>query len=190
MRYLSCADLTGLLALHKNTVTVNKNAELLDGRRSGDAESADRRQAVTELVRQGQVGSQAELASLLASRGFTTTQATLSRDLKALGIGKVPAPEHGYVYVLPGNARSSLGVERPTLEIEAFVRRVELVGNLVLVRTPPGNAQGVARAIDNLDWPEVAGTVSGDDTILIVTRDLNGAEKLRERFTSVCGRRF
>lgn len=147
-----------------------------------------RRQAVVELVAEGNVGSQAELAALLAARSFCTTQATLSRDLKALGIGKVPAPGKGYVYVLPRAAAGGHEPARPTLEIEAFVREVRVVGNLVLVRTPPGNAQGVGRAIDNLGWAEVAGTVSGDDTILIVTAGTPQAEALRERLARVAGR--
>src|SRR5688572_5731880 len=111
----------------------------------GDADAAARRQAVRDLVAKGVVGSQAELARLLADQGFNTTQATLSRDLKALRIGKVPADGQGYVYVLPSSPVAearNLGLATP-LELEAFVREVRPVGNLVLVRTPPGNAQGV-----------------------------------------------
>jgi transcriptional regulator of arginine metabolism len=155
----------------------------------GDADAAARRQAVRDLVGKGVVGSQAELARLLADQGFNTTQATLSRDLKALRIGKVPADGQGYVYVLP--PAPAVEARNPALatplELEAFVREVRPVGNLVLVRTPPGNAQGVGRAIDTLEWPEVEGTISGDDTVLVVVGSTQNAMVFCQRLTELVG---
>jgi transcriptional regulator of arginine metabolism len=155
-----------------------------------DASSSARRQAIAELIGAESIGSQSELARGLRRRGFRVTQATLSRDLKSLGIGKVPAEGAGYVYVLPGPARDTLDARRVRLELEAFVQEVKVVGNLALVRTPPGNAHGVGRALDLLGWPEVEGTLAGDDTVLIVTRSAQRAEKFRRHLAELSGRRL
>jgi transcriptional regulator of arginine metabolism len=154
---------------------------------TGGSATAARRRAVAELVATGRIADQAELARRLSRRGFQVTQATLSRDLKSLGIGKVPSPA-GAAYVLPGPAREVLDDRQLKLEIEVFVHEVKVVGNLVLVRTPPGNAHGVARAIDLLGWPEVEGTIAGDDTILVVARTPARAARFRGRLAAL-GRR-
>src|SRR5437867_4804587 len=129
-----------------------------------DADAVSRRQAIAQLVSAQRISSQAELSRLLRRRGFHATQATLSRDLKVLGVGKVPLDGAKY-YVLPAPSHELLDARRQRLEIETFVQEVKVVQNLALVRTPPGNAHGVARAIDLLGWREVEGTLAGDDTI-------------------------
>jgi transcriptional regulator of arginine metabolism len=155
------------------------------GRRSAAAVS--RRQAVAELVARNVVVSQDELVRLLRARGFPATQATVSRDLKSLGVGK-QASGSGYAYATAAPAREMLDDRRLRLEVEAFVQEVKLVGNLALVRTPPGNANGVARALDLLDWPEVEGTIAGDDTVLVVTRSAGKAARFRQRLSAFAGR--
>lgn len=150
-------------------------------RQPTEDDAAARRAAIVALVSEARIGSQAELVRLLGRRGYATTQATLSRDLRGLGIGKRPAPDGRAVYALPGPARDHLGLDRQQLELEAFVQEVRVVGNLALVRTPPGNAAGVARAIDLFEWAEVAGTLAGDDTILVVTPDAAQARQFRNR---------
>ncbi len=149
-----------------------------------------RRQALAELIAEEAVCSQAELVRLLRSRGFHATQATVSRDLKSLGIGKRAAGSGASVYATAVPAREVIDGRRLRLEIEAFVQDVKLVGNLVLVRTPPGNANGVGRALDLLDWPEVEGTIAGDDTILVVTRSAARAARFRMRLSALAGRRL
>lgn len=156
---------------------------------AADEDPTARRQAIVELVSGQRIHSQAELRRHLARRGFHATQATLSRDLRSLGVGKVPV-EGRPCYVLPGPQRDVLDARRQQLEIEAFVQEVRLVQNLVIVRTPPGNAHGVARAIDLMDWPEVAGTLAGDDTILVVAGSVAGARGFRRRLEEQAGRRL
>ena len=134
------------------------------------------------------IHSQADLVRQLRGRGFLATQATVSRDLKTLGIGKRAAGSSGYVYSVATPGRELLDARRLQLELEAFVQEVKLVSNLALVRTPPGNANGVARALDLLDWPEVEGTIAGDDTILVVTRSAARAVRFRRRLSSLAGR--
>src|SRR5262249_26233129 len=95
-----------------------------------------RRDAIVALISDRRVTSQAELARLLRKRGFRATQATLSRDLTSLGIGKRPSPE-GAAYALPSAPSDVLDTRRRQLEIDAFIQDIRVVGNLVLVRTPP-----------------------------------------------------
>jgi transcriptional regulator of arginine metabolism len=156
-------------------------------KRVGDEDSVARRQAIVELVAERRIANQEELVGWLRRRGFPATQATVSRDLRSLGIGKRPSPA-GTHYALPAPARDVLDDRRQQLEIEAFVQRVRVVGNLALVRTPPGNAHGVARAIDLLELPEIAGTLAGDDTILVVTEERGAAVRFRRRLEQLAGR--
>ena len=155
-----------------------------------DADAITRRQLITDLIAKERIGSQAELGRLIRGQGVRVTQATLSRDLKSLGIGKVPAREGAYVYVLPSAPTELLDGHRQRMEIEAFVQGVKAVKNLVLLHTPPGNATGVARAIDLMRWAEVEGTIAGDDTILIVTRTARRAEAFIKRVAELTGRRY
>jgi transcriptional regulator of arginine metabolism len=126
----------------------------------------DRRQrAILELVRQKPVHTQQELAETLAGMGLQATQATVSRDIQELGL-----------------VRSSAGYRPAPLVSEAFqenVRSVEAVGDLMIVRTPPGTANFVARAIDEAQFPGVAGTVAGDDTIIVVLRERKAGAALQ-----------
>ena len=149
-----------------------------------------RRRTIVDLISSCSVSNQAQLGELLAERGYRATQATLSRDLKALGIGKVPAEGKGYVYVLPAPPRDVVDRSRNGREIETFVQDVRVVSNLVLVRTAPGNAHGVARTIDHLGWADVEGTISGDDTVLVVTDSPQRAGEFRQRLSELTGRRF
>jgi transcriptional regulator of arginine metabolism len=154
-----------------------------------DEDALSRRAAIVELVAERPVRSQAELARLLRQRGIRATQATLSRDLRSLGVGKLPAPG-GSRYVLPGPSRDVIDARRRQIELETFVQAVRVVGNQVLVRTPPGNAHGVGRALDLLGWPEVAGTLAGDDTVLVVVETPAMARAFRRRLGTLVGRSF
>lgn len=165
---------------------MNKYAQLTGGR---EAAARSRRSAIVAIIKGRAVGSQEELVRLLARRGFKATQATLSRDLKVLGIGKAPSVG-GTVYALAAPAREVADGRRTKLELEAFVQDVRLVNNLALVITPPGNAHGVSRAIDLMAWPEVEGTIAGDDTVLVVARTPARAAEFRRRLSAMAGRSF
>jgi len=125
------------------------------------------------------VSSQAELVHLLKERGFDVTQATVSRDLKALGAEKVRDDDGRLSYALKaGTADSSLA-----RTLAEFAGEFQPSGNLVVITTPPGAAQVVAGAIDRAALDDVVGTVAGDDTVLVVTTDGRGArvaERLEE----------
>ncbi len=130
---------------------------------------ADRHTAIRELVQQHRVSSQEQLRELLAERSVDVTQATLSRDIRELRLVKIPDPEGGTYYTLPPEAwdqRPPIARLLPTLYVGA-----EGTGNLIIVRTLAGGAQAVAEALDWEEWPEVMGTLGGDDTILVILRD-------------------
>ena len=139
-----------------------------------------RHAAILELVGDEVVGSQEELRLLLHKRGWDVTQSTLSRDLRELRLARVPTPE-GVRYTVADGTISSAA--RPALDslLPQLMTRVDGVGELIVVRTVPGGAQPVASALDGESWPDVLGTVGGDDTILVVCRSATARERLERR---------
>jgi transcriptional regulator of arginine metabolism len=147
---------------------------------------AARHQRIVGLLGQTRVRSQGQLVGLLAGEGFTVTQATLSRDLDELGAVKVRDSRGALCYAVP--AEGGDPTPRPVPDepgqpgaVDALRRRfedllvsVDSSGNIVILRTPPGGAQYLASSIDHTLLPEVIGTVAGDDTVLLVTRDPAG----------------
>lgn len=142
----------------------------------------DRQHAILEFIRSHRVTSQMELRDLLEGKGIGVTQATLSRDLRDLRLVKVPGAEGGGHYTLPEEWEHSPPLESllPTLFISA-----EGTGNLLVVRTMTGGAQAVALGIDWEEWPEVLGTIAGDDTILLILRDAKYQEEIRIRLMEI-----
>lgn len=132
--------------------------------------------------------SQEELARALGREGFEVTQATLSRDLRNLGVVKRPGPDGRPAYELPGPAVEQLDRDRQMLDLRAFVNDVKVAQNLVVVRTPPGHANAVGRAIDLQGFGEVVGTIAGDDTVLVVAADSAAARRFRKRLDLLAGR--
>lgn len=136
---------------------------------------------ITEMVRDGAVRSQADLLALLAAEGIEATQATVSRDLEELGAIKVRGVDGGApVYLIPedGSPRPMAGgTSRLGRLLGELLLSHSASGNLAVLRTPPGAAQFLASAIDRAALDDVAGTIGGDDTILVVAREgLTGAE--------------
>jgi len=137
-----------------------------------------RHAAIREILTEQKIANQDDLRRVLYRRGHRVTQATLSRDIHELGLLKTPA---GYAF--PQETEAASDAFLPSVErlIREFVYEVRSAQNLVVVKTSAGSAQPVAAAMDAEDWPEVVGTVGGDDTILIISPDLRAAEKLVSR---------
>ena len=137
---------------------------------------------ILDLLKEHRVTSQEGLRELLLERGTEVTQATLSRDIRELRLVKVPGADGTAHYSLPEEWEStpSLGSLLPTL-----LQSVEGVNNLLVVRTMKGGAQTVAAGIDWEEWPEILGTLAGDDTILIILRDPAAVEVIRSRIQSM-----
>ena len=140
---------------------------------------AQRQALILELIGSEHIGSQEELRGMLRGRGVDATQATLSRDLRELGLVRVPSDD-GPRYRLPemvaGEAAPSLDVLLPQL-----FSRVDGVGELIVLHTLPSGAQPISEAIDAAGWREVLGTVAGENTILIVCRSAQARQDVTNR---------
>lgn len=149
---------------------------------AGSVSKRDRQGSILDVIREHRVTSQEALRELLAERGIEVTQATLSRDIRELRLVKVPGAEGASHYTLPEEWENTPPLENllPTLFLDA-----EGTGNLLIVKTMTGGAQAVALAIDWEEWPEVLGTVAGDDTILVVVRDEEHLPVVRDRLEEI-----
>jgi transcriptional regulator of arginine metabolism len=138
-----------------------------------------RRNQIACILKKESVTSQRQLRELLARKGITVTQATLSRDLEGMQAMKVSSSSGGSRYVIPdtedGEAETDARLVRAFADL---LLEVDHSGNIVVVRTPPGGAQYLASALDRASWATVLGTVAGDDTVFIVTRDAHGGADL------------
>lgn len=129
----------------------------------------ERLMAIRRLINGSNISSQEELLSLLERQGFSMTQATLSRDLKYLKVAKMPDSEKGYIYMLTERQLNDPS-ENENIPITGFVS-IDFAQGMAVMKTLPGHASSVAYALDNLNSYEIAGTIAGDDTILIIPRD-------------------
>jgi transcriptional regulator of arginine metabolism len=138
---------------------------------------AARQKTIMELLHKGPIESQEELQGFLAKRGFEVGQATLSRDIRELGLVKT------YDGYMPGSGTGSSEPVLPSVGrlVREFVVEVRLAQNLLVLKTSVGSAQPVAAAMDAEDWPEVVGTLGGDDTILVISQDNRSAQQLARR---------
>jgi len=148
---------------------------------------ARRQTVILEIVDREALHSQEALRRRLHQRGFDATQATISRDIKELGLVKRAGDG---AYQRPGVDTTNPETARVALERAAaeFLRRVERVQQLVVIRTGVGQAQPLAIAIDRAQLPEAVGTIAGDDTILIIARDARRAGALVRQFEEYAGR--
>jgi transcriptional regulator of arginine metabolism len=144
-----------------------------------DAHQLQRRSAIVHILRDAVVRKQADLVRLLKKAGHVVNQSSVSRDLRDLGVLKASGR-----YVLPADEVTRANGDFGTLT--QFVRGLRSAGpSLTVVRTSIGAAQSVAVAIDKAQWPEVAGTISGDDTIFIATADLRAQQELIARLRTL-----
>lgn len=147
----------------------------------------DRQHAILQLVASHAIASQEELRHLLAQGGLQVTQATLSRDLRELGVVRA-ATEEGARYMLP--AMLAPEEAKPSLDglLPQLFADVDGVGELLVLHTLPGGAQPIAEGIDAQDWPEVLGTIAGENTILIVCRSSQSRDELGNRLRALASR--
>ena len=143
----------------------------------------ERQGTIRELIVARPVSSQEELRRLLLQRGWDVTQSTLSRDLREMRVSRVPEADGSRYLITDGTEEPG----RPGLEtlLPSLFSRIDGVGELVVLRTLPGGAQSIAVALDAEDWPDVLGTIAGDDTILIVCRSSGARERLVRRLATI-----
>ena len=145
-----------------------------------------RQAVILDLVAHHVVGSQEELRQLLLGQGLDVTQATLSRDIRDLGLARIGG-EDGARYVLPEQLGGN--DDKPLLAnlLPQLFSRIDGVGELIVLHTVASGAQPIAEAIDQEDFREVVGTIAGDDTILIVTRSPAARAALTARLLELAG---
>ena len=148
------------------------------------ANKRERQSAILEIVDSRPVSSQEDLRKLLLHRGWDVTQATLSRDLQELKLVKTP---EGY---RPANALVEEATPMPPLAraLGEFLLDIRPAENLLVLKTPPSGAQPLAAAVDGAKFPEIAGTIAGDDTVLIITPNKKQRVSLQQKIESFVGR--
>lgn len=140
-----------------------------------------RQQLIMEIITGNPMATQEQLVQELFERGLKVTQATVSRDIKELGLIKAPVGANKYSYALPPNQAAINAYGRLERLIKDSVLKIDDSENIILIRTLPGAAHAVASCLDSLAWPEVIGTVAGDDTILMVIKPKKVVARVRDR---------
>ena len=136
----------------------------------------ERLMEIRRLIASQNISSQDELMKILEKQGYEMTQATLSRDLKYLKVAKMPDNQAGYVYILPDKEQVVEEAELSGQGLSGLIS-LDFAQGMAILRTLPGHASSIAYTIDNLDAYEIAGTIAGDDTILLIPRDLFDSAK-------------
>ena len=142
----------------------------------------ERHQLIRTLVETRNIETQEDLAKALQESGYPVTQATVSRDIKELMLVKVSDLRGGYRYAFPKERSHMMSSEQLERLVRNSVISVRAGGNLVVLHTLPGTAQGVAFAVDSMKWVGVMGTVAGDDTIFVAVEDGRTAKELCDYF--------
>ena len=143
-----------------------------------------RHEKIKELIQQYDIDTQEELASRLNEAGFKVTQATVSRDIRALKMMKVKGKDGKSRYVILQELPTEMG-EKYTRVLHDALLTIDQGQNILVIRTVPGMAMGVAAALDALNWEEILGSIAGDDTVMCVARTLEEASSVAERLKSI-----
>ncbi|HMI99491.1 MAG TPA: hypothetical protein VK488_06650 [Gaiellaceae bacterium] len=147
----------------------------------------ERQKLITSIVSRRRVGTQHELMDALARAGCLVTQATISRDIRELGLDKTHDVLGRPRYVAPQTARSSDPRHALGGLLAQFGRRVVAAQNIVVVQSELGSAPAVARALDRLEHPRIVGTIAGDDTCILIARNTRDAAALARELADLVG---
>ena len=142
----------------------------------------NRLSAVKKIIKNNRIDNQETLLQLLKDEGFEVTQATLSRDLKILKVGKISDGWSGYYYSLPSNESVAESAKNHIMDVRRGIVSIEFSGNFGVIKTRAGHANSVAYALDMLEIPEILGTLAGDDTIFVILREGMTKEDLQNSF--------
>ena len=137
---------------------------------------------ILKLITEERIENQESLRDGLMRQGVSATQATLSRDLRELGLVKLADPAGGSFYARPGDTAAASG-PKPQLArlLQSLLHSVDGVGPFVVLKTAPGSAGAVTAALDQAGWEEVIGTIAGDDTVLVITRSEKARKVVADR---------
>ncbi|HIG52461.1 MAG TPA: arginine repressor [Candidatus Latescibacteria bacterium] len=146
-----------------------------------------RQTRIRELLFAEAIDTHEKLAEVLEQQGIEVSQSTLSKDLRELGVVRVPQAIGGFRYTLPDSGATMRDRHILDRELQDFLVQAEQAANLVIVRTLSGHAQSVCEAIDRIGWNEAAGTIAGENTIFIATRSDAEATAVVDKISAVCG---
>lgn len=143
-----------------------------------------RHNKIMEIVSRERIETQEELIARLRQEGYSVTQATISRDIKEMGLVKVATRDNAYKYAVPAvSEHDSIRISNKYRNIiRESIRQVDHAGNLAVLHTFSGMAQAAAAAMDGMNWPDVVGIIAGDDTILVVLRTAEKAQEFAVQF--------
>lgn len=136
---------------------------------------------IRDIIMNNEVETQDELVDRLREAGFNVTQATVSRDIKELHLIKVPLVDGRYKYSMPAEQKFNPVQKLRRLLVDSFVS-IDHADHFIVLKTLSGHANAVAELIDNLPWQEIMGTISGDNTILIICRSRDSSGEVVKRF--------
>lgn len=147
-----------------------------------------RQHRITRLLEEQAISSQGQIVEMLASEGVVATQATVSRDLEDLGAVKVRIPGGATAYAVPEHSKDAASPDDHLRRVMGeFVVDVAHSSNLVVLRTPPGSAHVIGSALDRAGYPDVLGTVAGDDTLILVCAEQVGGAAVAARLAGLAG---
>lgn len=147
-----------------------------------------KRQAlILDIIEHNDLDTQEELALELEKNGVKVTQATISRDIKELSLIKVPDAKGGYKYAAAKSGEKN-ALDRHLRIFRDTVTSITDAGNLVVLKTISASAQAAAEIIDNLNWPEIVGTIAGDNTVLVIVKNIEDVSDVMARFADMAGR--
>ena len=147
----------------------------------------ERQRLIGSVIARRRVGTQMELLDALAKAGCRVTQATVSRDIRELGLQKTRDPLGRPRYALPQRGRRSDPRDALASVLEQFGRQASAAQNVVVVHSELGSAPAVARALDRIEHPKIVGTLAGDDTCLVIARDAADAKSLARELAGLVG---
>ncbi|HWR45222.1 arginine repressor [Sporomusa sp.] len=140
-----------------------------------------------EIIDRYIIETQEDLADALSKHGIDVTQATVSRDIKELMLIKVPTGDGRYRYAFPPEQNIIMSQARLERTFQDSIVAIDYSQNIVVLRTLPGTAQAVAYTIDYVKWPEIIGTVAGDDTIFVLVKPMDAVPQVIAKFRSLMG---
>ncbi|MDD2400686.1 MAG: arginine repressor [Clostridia bacterium] len=144
-----------------------------------------RQKKIIEIIKNNNISTQEELAEALSKASFDVTQATISRDIKELQLIKISKNDNKYFYGLPKEQPILHSIERLRMMMQELVIGIDHSENIVVIKTYPGNAHGVASLLDGSNWQHVIGTLAGDDTIILIIKPLEEVENILGKLDSL-----
>ena len=156
-------------------------------RKMNEYTKKERQQILKELIDRRGIGDQRRLLGELKKRGIDATQATISRDFQEMGVIKVRVGPGEYSYEISKKISKDILWSKLRVLFDNFVVNIKGTNNLILIKTSPGNANGVASFVDQIEIPEILGTVAGDDTILVIVDSAKSRGLMEKRFKELLG---